>query len=567
MPEPVIVFKDFSFRYRAQAENTLKSINLTVMKGEKILICGPSGCGKSTLGATLNGLVPSYYPGDITGTLMIGGKSREEWDIFSLSKLTGTVLQDSDGQFVGLTVGDDIAFALENDAVESLRMKERVLSAAEKVGMEAFLGHAPDSLSGGQKQRVSLAGILVDNVSIYLFDEPLANLDPESGERIIGLIDTLQKSTSSTVIIIEHRIEDVLSGGVDRVIVMNDGRIISRTAPDSLLSSRILEETGIREPLYISALRYAGVPVTEDMKPGRTSTLRLSRSDTEKIRAWFHLVGEKSRKSEGETVLSVENLSFSYPERPDVLKDVSFSIRKGEMVSIVGKNGAGKSTLIKLICGFEKEDRGTIRINGSDISSLSIRQRAEKAGYVMQNPNQMITCATVMEEVTLGLKMRGLPDDEAVRKGEQALSVCGLFEYRSWPVSALSYGQKKRLTTASVLALEPQIIILDEPTAGQDFRHYTAIMEFLKNLASAGITVIMITHDMHLMLEYCTRSLVFSDGILIKDASPEEVLTDTETAAKAALKKTSLSFLAEKCSLDETEFVRRFIRFDRENRQ
>ncbi len=568
MSNPIIEFKDFSFKYKVQAEPTLFNIDLKIYEGEKILICGPSGCGKSTLSNTLNGLIPESYSGDITGSLLIDGKSYKDYDIFSLSKITGTVLQDSDSQFIGLTVGEDIAFALENDSVELKEMKEAVLEAAKKVGMEAYLNSSPQALSGGQKQRVSLAGVMVDKVKIFLFDEPLANLDPLSGKKTIELIDELHKTTNATIVIIEHRLEDVLYRPVDRVILMSEGRIISDKTPDELLSSNDLIEYGIREPLYVTALKYAGVKITKEMRPGRIDTLSLSDEDKKAVEAWFKNIPDNPEKEKGEILLDIKNLSFKYPEGKEALKDINFTLRRGEMMSIVGKNGAGKSTFSKVICGFEKEDKGTLTLLGRSLDELSIKERADHIGYVMQNPNQMITKPMIKDEIALGLKIRGILSDEEIEKRvQEALTICGLRPFKSWPISALSYGQKKRVTIATILAMKPEIIILDEPTAGQDFRHYTDIMEFLKSLNEKGVTIILITHDMHLMLEYCTRAVVFTDGEKIADESPEKILTNTTLTEKASLKKTSLSLLASMCSLNDTEFIKRFIQYDREVRR
>ena len=568
MSENVIEFKDFTFKYDAQAEPTLYNINLKIKKGEKVLICGPSGCGKSTLSHCLNGLIPASYPGDASGELLIADKSYKEHTIFSLSKITGTVLQDSDGQFIGLTVGEDIAFALENENTPLSVMKQKVLEAAKKVGVESFLAHAPHELSGGQKQRVSLAGVMVDNVSLFLFDEPLANLDPAAGKNTIELIEQIHKTTDSAIVIIEHRLEDVLYKSVDRVILMSEGRIIADMTPDELLSSNLLIENGIREPLYSTALKYAGVNINPDMKPGRIDTLILSDEDKDKIRAWYKNVEVEKKELNSNVVLTAQDISFSYDGKKEALSNVSLKIRKGEMVSIVGRNGAGKSTFSKLVCGFEKPSKGRFLLEDKDLAEFSIKERADHIGYVMQNPNQMITKPMIRDEVSLGLALEGkLSEEEIKKKVDETLKICGLYEMRSWPVSALSYGQKKRVTIASILSMDPEIIILDEPTAGQDLRHYTEIMEFLKKLNSLGVTIILITHDMHLMIEYTNRAIVFTNGHLIKDTSCEEILTDEEGCKAASLKKTSLSELAIMCELPETEFVRRFIQEDKRRRR
>ena len=481
----------------------------------------------------------------------------------------GTVLQDSDAQFIGLTVGEDIAFALENDMVPLDEMKRRVVEVAQRVGVGSLLRHAPHELSGGLKQRVSLAGVMVDDVDVLLFDEPLANLDPATGKTTIELIDEIHRNTGKTVVIIEHRLEDVLHRDVDRVVLMGDGRILADMTPAELLSSDLLVKNGIREPLYITALKYAGVVINKDIEPQRIDTLRLSEEDVLKVRSWYHNVSQNPWVEDRPVILSARGIEFTYNNGHKALDGVDVDVRRGEMLSIVGKNGAGKSTLSKVICGFEKQQKGTITLNGKDLCSMSIKERADHIGYVMQNPNQMIVKPLIREEVSLGLVLDGkLSKEEIDRKVDETLKVCGLYPFRNWPVSALSYGQKKRVTIASILSMNPEIIILDEPTAGQDYRHYTDIMEFLKSLNELGITIILITHDMHLMIEYCTRAVVLSDTKKIADTSCEEVLTDSSVVEKANLKETSLSRLAAICSIpDSRDFIRRFITADREARK
>lgn len=566
--KPIISFRNFSFQYRAQKRPTLTDINLEIYPGERVLIAGPSGSGKSTLAGCINGLNPFSNPGACTGTLTVDGVDAPHSSIFELSAHVGTVLQDPDSQFIGLTVGEDIAFALENSCTPQDEMHAITRHAAELVGIENHLGYAPHELSGGQKQRVSLAGVMVDQVKILLFDEPLANLDPATGKQAIELIDEIQKKTDTTVLIIEHRLEDVLWRNVDRIVLVNGGTILADLRPDELLSGSLLAENGIREPLYVTALRYAGVDITPDKHPAHVDSLVLDDTDTQKLRDWFTARPRPAAQPEREPLLEVKGLSFGYQKGQQTLRDVSFSIGKGEMVSIVGRNGAGKSTLSKLICGFETPDAGEIFLNGKPLAEENIRRRAQHIGYVMQNPNQMISKTMIYEEVALGLQRSGLTEEQIREKVEATLRVCGLYPFRNWPISALSFGQKKRVTIASVLALDPELILLDEPTAGQDFRHYTDIMEFLRGLNARGVTVVMITHDMHLMLEYTRRALVFCDGRLIADRTAAAVLCDPALVEQAALKETSLYTLANRCGIAPAqEFVERFIEQDREVRE
>ena len=564
---PVISFKDFSFQYRAQKKPTLTGINLDIYPGEKVLIAGPSGSGKSTLAGCINGLNPFSNPGECKGTLTVDGVDAPHSSIFDLSAHVGTVLQDPDGQFIGLTVGEDIAFALENSCTPQDEMHAITRHVAELVGIENHLDYAPHELSGGQKQRVSLAGVMVDQVKILLFDEPLANLDPAAGKQAIELIDEIQKKTGTTVLIIEHRLEDVLWRNVDRIVLVNDGTILADLTPDELLSTSLLSDNGIREPLYVTAMRYAGIEITKEKKPAHVDSVVLDGTDRKKLKEWFEAQPLPKDEGEREKLLEVKHLNFGYTKGQQTLRNVSLSIDKGEMVSIVGRNGAGKSTFSKLICGFEDPDSGEVMFHGKDLLKENIRHRAKYIGYVMQNPNQMISKTMIYDEVALSLQKAGLPAAEIRQKVEDTLKICGLYPFRNWPVSALSFGQKKRVTIASVLVQDPELIILDEPTAGQDFKHYTEIMEFLRKLNERGVTVVMITHDMHLMLEYTPRALVFSDGQLIADRRASEVLCDPELIERAALKETSLFTLANQCEITPPEaFVERFIGEDREVR-
>ena len=564
---PIIEFKDYTFKYRSQVEPTLYNIDLAVYPGEKVLIVGPSGSGKSTLAHCINGLVPFSFPGESSGTLTVGGQDPSKAGIFGMSKLVGTVLQDTDGQFIGLTVAEDIAFALENDCVEQAEMFSKVDEVAEIVDVKTLLSHAPTELSGGQKQRVSMAGVMIDDVDILLFDEPLANLDPATGKKAIDLIDKISRTTGKTVLIIERRLEDALYRDVDRIVVVGDGRIVADRKPDELLCTDILEKEGIREPLYITALKHAGCEILQETHPQHIESMDLS-PYKEKVQAWFRKAKLPPARPGKESALEVLDLDFSYITGSPVLRNIDFKIGKGEMLSIVGKNGAGKSTLSNLVCGFISPDRGSILLGGTDISSKSIKERGEVIGLVMQNPNQMISKPMIYDEVALGLAVRGVPEEEVKERVYETLKICGLYPFRNWPISALSFGQKKRVTIASILVMNPEVLILDEPTAGQDFRHYTEIMEFLKEINDRlGITIIMITHDMHLMLEYTDRAIVIADGELIADDIPANVLTSETIADKAYLKKTSLYDLAVKCDIpDPSGFVERFIYFEREER-
>ena len=566
MKQPVIEFKNFSYQYRIQAEPTLKNINLTIYEGEKVLIVGPSGCGKSTLTNTLNGLIPFNAEGTMSGSVKIKGKETSSLSIFEISQMVGTVLQDPDGQFIGLTVAEDIAFSLENTCVPQDEMKRRVLETSKLTQIDKHLDMAPHSLSGGQKQRTSLAGVMVDDVDILLFDEPLASLDPAAGQLAIELIDELNQTTHKTMIIVEHRLEDVLHAPIDRIIVMDKGEILANCSPNELLRTNLLSEIGIREPLYISALKYAGCKLQDLNEIDVLPQLDVM-PYKEKLEALASKIHETKPIDEREVLLEFKHISFSYNTLKPLLEDINFKLYRGDMLSIVGHNGTGKSTLSKLICGFHKPTKGKLLLHGKDMDKLSIKERSECIGMVMQNPNQMLSKPMLYDEVAFALRLQGLPEAEIKERVYATLKVCGLYQMRHWPISALSYGQKKRVSIAAILVTNPELLILDEPTAGQDFKHYTELMEFLKSLNKKGITIIMITHDMHLMLEYTDRSLVIANGKILSDSTPVKVLSDTSLTKAASLKETSLYTLAQKTGLSSAEaFTQGFIHYDRRRR-
>ena len=547
-----ISFNQFTFQYDAQAEATLKDISFDIVKGEKVLILGPSGSGKSTLAQCLNGIIPNIHKGQAQGQVRIAGQNIFKQSIYDKSQLVSTVLQDPDGQFIGLTVAEDLAFALENDCANQSEMKDKVALWAERLDLTSLLNYRPQDLSGGQKQRVSLAGVLIDESPILLFDEPLANLDPKSGQETIDLIDKIHKEVGATTIIIEHRLEDVLYRPVDRILLVNDGTLLFNGSPDELLSSTLLLENGIREPLYVTVLRQLGFDTRDAQNLSQLDALDLSDL------VLPDRVLKDKRDSSSDSILKVEGLSVSYGDNPAIIEDMSFSLKKGERLAIVGKNGAGKSTLAKALCGFVPS-QGKLTYKGLDISQDSISERSERIGFVLQNPNQMISQTMIFDEVALGLRLRGIEETEVEERVHEVLKTCGLYSFRKWPISALSFGQKKRVTIASILVLKPEIIILDEPTAGQDYKTYTDIMNFLDSLQKQGHTIVMITHDMQLMLEYSDRCLVVVEGKIIADDNPVTILNQKDLLESANLKQTSLYILGQKLSSDPVEVTQYYI--------
>ena len=559
-----IKFENFTFKYKSQQEPTLKNINFEAKKGEKFVIIGPSGSGKSTLAKAINSQIPNTFDGEITGKVSILRKDIENSTIFDISLLVGTVLQDTDGQFVGLTVAEDIAFSLENDNVSQDLMKETVSKWADRLEISNLLDHKPNQISGGQKQRVSLAGVLVSDTPILLLDEPLANLDPASGMSTMKLIDQLNQKYNYTIIVIEHRLEEALNLNPDRIMVVDEGQILMDTSPSEILKSDILEKIGVRKPLYINALQYAGLDLSKITNLGSFENTDLNQDQLDSVKNWADKIEISKESRENNEILRVDNLSFAYEKNNQILDNVNFTINQGEVVSIVGPNGAGKSSLAKLLCGFLRPTAGQIILNNIDTINLSIKEIAENIGYVLQNPNAMISKTNVKEEVGFGLKLRGASDEKIEEECEKILKICGLYPFRNWPISALSYGQKRRVTIASILILNPQVIILDEPTAGQDYRHYTEIMEFIQKLNQEyKLTILMISHDMHLIQEYTQRTLVFADGTLLADTSPKALFSNVNLLNHASLAETSLSKLARSIDYDPEEFIEKFISYER----
>ncbi|MGX4594347.1 ABC transporter ATP-binding protein [Leuconostoc sp. JNUCC 76] len=557
MVEPFIDFQHVTFKYHAQSEPTLHDVSFQIYPGEKVLIAGASGSGKTTLLRLLNGLIPQAYQGDITGELTINGKKILDQSLFDLSLQAGTVLQDSDAQFVGMTVAEDIAFSLENDNQPIKIVREKVAKWANRFGLGKRLTLAPQSLSGGQKQRTAMAGVLVDEGDLLLFDEPLASLDPAAGAAAMALIDELQQERNMTVVVIEHRIEDVLRAHVDRVIVMAHGRIVANDTPTAIIQTGVLSANGLDEPLYIQLLRRAGVPVNKI-----PHVADVEKVDVSKFRDQIETLAKPVQKvTHDEKQLLVQNLTFAYDQQEPLFENLSTSVHEGEILGIVGKNGSGKTTLSHLLTGFLTPSEGDIQLDGRSLLSDSIKERADHIGYVLQNPNHMITKATVFDEVASGLRLRNVDEEQVTERVREMLQLVDLDGMRNWPISALSFGQKKRLTIAAVLVLKPEILILDEPTAGQDATHTSQLLSFLQNINITNhTTIIIITHDMHLLANFVQRALVVVDGQILADTTPAELLANEALVDAASLRTTSIYRLAQRLSIVHPEELNAAIR-------
>ncbi len=533
----MINLKELEVKYQKLNNPTLKSINLQISNGQKVLILGPSGSGKSTLGKVLNGLIPNSINGQISGQNTIDNLHFGEASIFELSTKIGTIMQDQDSQFVGLNVAEDIAFYLENLAIPVDLMHKKVDSVIDILEVNDIKDTDPSRLSGGEKQKVSLAGVLVNDVDTLLLDEPLANLDPKSSIEVMELIKKINKDLSKTIIMIEHRLEDALIADFDVVVVIEDGQIIFNDTPNELLKSDILKQVGVRKPLYLEALDklqfdYQTIANVLDYNSFDLSNLKFDIQRTQTC------VASSSR------LLEVNSLNFSYGDHL-VLQDVNFSVGKGEIVSLLGANGTGKSTLCDTIIGINKDYDGTITIDSASIDNMSITERSHLIGYVMQNPNHYITETLVGDEVAFTLRDSNLSNAQINEKVDLALSACRLTKFKKWPINMLSYGQRRRVTIAAALVRMPKMIILDEPTAGQDYDTFKSIMDTVSTLRNQfDISILVITHNMQIAYEYSDRALVLGKGKIQYDGQIDKLYENHELLDANNLRTTSIQEFA-----------------------
>lgn len=562
MKKPLITFQNFSFTYSDQTEPILNELNVTIYEGEKILIIGPSGSGKSTFARCLSGALPSTAQHDYTGNVLYG-ENQEERSVLNF-------------------LPNELAISMEESA-EVLHEKNRqaglkpteqpfqsYLDQKKLAGMRWFLQTYPSViedyllLSENKFEKITAAGLYLNDQPLLIFDEPLANLDPKSGDLAMRFADQLDKKTDTTLVIIEHRLEDALVYPIDRLLLFSEGRIIADGKPSDILKTEILSDIGIREPLYITAMRYAGVNLEtvrnlDDVHHVNGPNLR------EEMEKWLSYLPQFRYPENDEELLRLQHIHFKYPwNKEDILRDVSLKIMEGEMLSMIGSNESGKSTLAKVIAGLEKVQSGKIFWKGKDITELDEDQRESVVGYVPQNPMDYITQETIYEEIAYRLKKRNLPEAEISKRVEEAIRVCSLQYIRDVSVATLSFGQLKRVMIASVLALNPEMIIVDEPAAGQDFTRYTEMMSFLQTIHLQGVTVLLVTNDIHLMLEYTKRAIVMSKGTIIADASPVYILVSKNIIEESSLKETSLYTFASHLGMkDPYAFTEKFVHYDR----
>lgn len=535
---PAISVEELSFRYKllsddettraataknqlaAPAPEALEHISFTLPAGQLMLIAGPSGCGKSTLLKCLNGLIPNSYAGTLTGEIRLHGQVIKGLTLKDLAKQVGTMLQDPDKQIIGSTVESEIAFGLENLDIPRPQMREKIKAVLQRLHLEQYQHQATFALSGGQRQQVAAAGILVMEPSIFLFDEPFANLDARAIDELETLINGLREE-GHTVIIVEHRVEEALGLRPNKILLMREGQQVFFGSTDEFL--RLADPTQVKLPIEV--------------------TLRTLPDPTQGYERLVQPITTRSNdqaQTSDEPILSFENVHFRYNIfSSEILHGISTQIRRGETIALLGPNGSGKTTMVKQALGLLRPTKGTVRLYGEDTRKLSIAEVATRIGYVFQSPGAMLFAPTVNKEVSFGpenLRFSAERIQIAVREAEEAVHVTE-FDQRS-PLS-LSFGQQKRTAIASVLSMQSKILLLDEPTAGQDYRSYISFMEYLRNLPNLD-ALLFITHDLDLALRFTQRVLLLKEGNLVADGPPLQVLADSTLLDACNLRPTSL---------------------------
>lgn len=537
MSNSPLVVENLSFRYRTRPELAIENISFELKPGELLLIAGSSGCGKTTLARCINGLIPRSYRGERTGSVLLHGKEVTEMQIPEMAQIVGTLLQDPERQIVASNVYNEIAFGPENLGVPRDEIVERVELAMKRLKIEYLRDRETFNLSGGEKQKLALAGLLSMNPSILLLDEPLASLDPASAHEALEVFRSLADE-GKTVILVEHRVEDAIQAHPDRLLYMEGGLVKYLGTIDDLPS--VIDHTQVKLPAQWVVKR-----VKEQKKPVETPHQ--------------HKVDEG-----GEPLVVFEDVSFQYDEEsPFILQNVNLKIHRGDLIAVLGPNGAGKSTLVKHAIGLLKPTTGRVFVQGEDTRKMSVAQIARVLGYVFQSPTHMLFAPTVREELEFGPKNLGF-EIEAIQKSVgESISTVNLNGFEEYPPLGLSFGQQKRTTIAAVLAMQSKIMIMDEPTAGQDFANYTHFMDALCNASSDSKSILsenfastlFITHDLDLAVTYANRVLLFGDKHIVADGKPEDVLKDIDLLLKYRVRPTSLLRL----NLDLLAKTKRFL--------
>jgi len=525
--------EEVTYTYPNAEEPALRGVTLTVEEGEFILLTGPSGCGKTTLCRCLNGLIPHFYSGEMRGEVRVLGLSTREHPPSELARYVGLIFQNPDNQIFSLTVEKEVAFGLENLGVERGEMRRRVDWALEVVGLTHLKHRLTNELSGGEKQRLAIASILAMRPRVIVLDEPTSFLDPRAAEHLFEILNLLNREYGMTIILIEHRV-DLAVRYVNRVVVMDRGLIIVDAPPREAFTSPKTRAVGVAVPRVLELserLMKRGIPLKrlpltiEDLLEELQGRLRRGGG-------WG---GGEVKAGAAEPIIEVEDVSYIYPNGVKALEDINLRINRGEFVAIMGENGAGKTTLVKHFIGLLKPTEGRVIVDGVDTSQVTVASLARKVGLVFQNPDDQLFAESVEEEIAFALRNFGYSDDIVAKRVDWALHLLDIERYRDSSPFTLSGGERKRVALASVLAWDPEIVVLDEPTIGQDYAQKERLRHFLMQLRSQGKTTIIVTHDVEFVAECEPRVILMAEGRILSDGPARRVLSDVEALEKASI--------------------------------
>lgn len=531
MPQPPLVVENLSFRYRDRQGTAIHNISFETKSGEILLIAGASGCGKTTLIRCINGLIPRSYKGEKSGRITVFGEDIKDWPLSRISQKIGTVLQDPERQILGTKVLNEVAFGLENLGLPRAEIRERASEALNFLKISHLQDRETFNISGGEKQKVALAGVLAMRPSIFLLDEPLASLDPASAQEALDTIRFLANE-GMTVLIVEHRVEDVLRIQPDRVMFMSDGEI--RYLGNLAGLSKVVNYREVKLPAEEIVERARLEPVPEKVR---------------------FLPGLENISGEKKAIVRFEDVSFGYGAEHEVLHGINLSVHQGDVIAVLGPNGAGKTTFVKHAIGLLKPKSGRVLVNGRDTREASVAEIASTLGYVFQSPSHMLFAPTVREELSFGPANLRHPKEQIEQEVKEALKTVNLVENEQDPPLALSFGQQKRVSIAAILAMRSRILVMDEPTAGQDYQNYMNFMDSILQMPGFE-AILFITHDVDLAVIYANRVLIIGDGKLVVDGTPHEALHDFERLRANRLVPTSLLELNMKRFAETQKFLR-----------
>jgi len=532
----MIIIENLYYTYETRTEPTLKGIDLKIKKGDFVLITGPTGCGKSTLLKTLNGIIPHILRGEMQGRVLIEGKNTKAESIKELTQKVGLVFQNPEDQIFSTIVEDEVAFGPENLLIPKKELLERVINALKKVGMLEERKTGTNALSGGQKQRVAIASLLALQTSYLALDEPLSQLDPLGADEVLKVLKTLNLELGITIILVEHRIHEV-APLCNRVILMDSGKIImDKEVRSAFKDLTLFKKFGLRVPESVEIFHRLGlnyiIPLNAE------SAIKLLKLNKKKVMSQLQknpTFFKKTIPKFSSAILIVDGVYFTYSKKY-ILQDINLKIGSGEMVALIGNNGSGKTTLLLHFAAILKPTDGILYFKGKDTKKLDPYTLAGEVGVVFQNPDLMLFCDTVLEEVSFGPRNLNISESEVKNRVNSVLKAMNLQDLKYEPPLALSRGQRFRVAVAGILSMKPDLILLDEPTTGQDKVHIESLMQYLKKLTKTGITVVFITHDLETALKYADRLMVLNSGKIIADGTPREVFNNLKLLEKAKLK-------------------------------